>query len=465
MTGPPRPLRHRLRHPRHPRRPRHQRHKCGLSSSLRPLPEIDYWGQSGKFRVVVFRDERPSRIIAGVTSTNPAVLTLRPNGDSWDWRVIGPGAATIEVRLEDEIVLAHEVRTPMPTHDVHNVMLRAVRVPEEWAPFVNDGRGGWAEGVALRESPNLKYFEAAIWLGERAVHLYEFDNSFDPLGALVQDISAEEFTAYRESFRVMALPGLPLPPPGESYSAETSRFLRDAFQKIASYLVSRYPDSAHHLNFHGHGASGGRLLEAQMFYDDANEFLAHWTAELGRPLGVIDMGGPCNKGGYEDLTNFCQHARYYVASDMPQGGYEFDDWSVEKFYETLSELQYHRQFAQSPELYEALVERVDLNRKSFEYSRRTMTENEWQQATYLYSCREFEPFAVAFRAFLESAGAPFDGGEDLLVFLQANDADNGLIEGFRQVIAHRVDNRDFFAWSEDRNGITMPTAWWWRDMR
>ncbi len=58
---------------------------------------------------------------------------------------------------------------------------------------------------------------------------------------------------------------------------------------------------------------------------DADAFLATWTGRLGKPLGVVDMGGPCNKGGYEDLANFCKHARYYVASDLPNGGYSTDD--------------------------------------------------------------------------------------------------------------------------------------------
>ena len=87
------------------------------------------------------------------------------------------------------------------------------------------------------------------------------------------------------------------------------------------------------------------------------------TRLLGKPLGVIDMGGPCNKGGYEDLANFCRHASYYVASDLPNGGYTEDDWTYEKYQETNPETQYHRLLASNDTLEEALIERVELRRK------------------------------------------------------------------------------------------------------
>lgn len=428
-----------------------------------PVRENAHWGHSGNFELLRTENGNPESIQADVVSTNPAVLELQPTGENWEWRVLGPGVATIEVRYEDRLVLSHEVRTPMPTHSNHHVMLRAVLVPEAWASFEDGGRGGWAASVPLRESPNLKYFEAAIWESARAIHLYEFDNSFNPHIGVFGGVSAEEYTAYREGYRVLAFPGMPIAPAGENSSPALSRFLRETFKQIASYLVSRYPDSEHHLNYHGHGAAGGRLFEYQLFYDDAAEMLAHWIAELGRPLGVIDMGGPCNKSGYEDLTNFCQFAHYYVASDMPQGNYRFDEWSTEKYEETLSELQYHRLFAESEELRDVLVERVDLNRTAFGYSRRNMVSRGWPQATYLHSCRDFEPFARDFIAFIKHRRAPFQGGEDLLDYLETAGAGAGLLEAFRQVVTHSVDNRDFFQWEENRNGITMPTDWWWRE--
>ena len=428
-----------------------------------PVPEDVYWGQEGRFEVFRQEDGSSELIFAEAVSTNPAVLQLRRNGSFWDWRAVEPGVATIEIRHEDRVVLTHDVATPRKTHDRHHVMLRAVLISEDWTPFVEDGDGGWSSAVSLKESPNLKYFEAAIWEGERAVHLYEFDNSFDPERGISDDLSPEEYTAYRETFRVQAFPGMPVAPPNEHSSRALSRFLRETFQQIASHLVSRYPDSEHHLNYHGHGAAGGRLLDYRMVYDDANRMLAHWTEELGRPLGVIDMGGPCNKSGYEDLTNFCQFAEYYIASDMPQGGYEPDEFSPESYNATLPELQYHRLLGESEELLDALTGRIDIIRTAFEYSRNNMTRDRVQQASYLHSCEDFEPFARDFIAFVRRRGASFEGGEDLLEYLDTAGAEPGLLEAFRRVIVHTVNNRDFFNWTENRNGITMPHRDWWNE--
>ncbi|MDE2883445.1 MAG: hypothetical protein OXP70_16465 [Acidobacteriota bacterium] len=428
-----------------------------------PVPEDVYWGQQGRFELFRDADGKTEPIVVEAVSTNPAVLELQAAGSLWNWRALGPGAATIEIRYEGGLAITHEVETPLQTHDRHHLTLSAVNVNEDWTPFMETGHGGWAQRIPLKESPNLKYVEAVLWEGEGAVHVYEFDNSFDPLAGLNRDLSPEEYTDYRESFRVLAFPGMPAKPPNENTSPELSRYLRETFKKITSWLVSRYPDSEHHLDYHGHGAPGGRLLEYRLLYDDAARLLAHWTAELGRPLGVIEMGGPCNKSGFEDLTNFCRFAQYYVASDQPQGGFELDEWTFQKHQETHYELHYHRLFGESENLRDVLTARVDLNRIRYEYSRNNMVKNRWQQATYLHSCADFEPFARDFVKFVQQHGLPEQIRGDVLDYLENSETGAELIEAYRRVIIHGVDNRDFFAWHDNRNGMSMPHPDWWQE--
>ena len=427
------------------------------------MPEDVYWGQQGRFELFRDADGKTEPIVVEAVSTNPAVLELQAAGSLWNWRALGPGAATIEIRYESGLAITHEVETPLQTHDRHHLTLSAVNVNEDWTPFMETGHGGWAQRIPLKESPNLKYVEAVLWEGEGAVHVYEFDSSFDPLAGLNRDLSPEEYTDYRESFRVLAFPGMPAKPPNENTSPELSRYLRETFKKITSWLVSRYPDSEHHLDYHGHGAPGGRLLEYRLLYDDAARLLAHWTAELGRPLGVIEMGGPCNKSGFEDLTNFCRFAQYYVASDQPQGGFELDEWTFQKHQETHYELHYHRLFGESENLRDVLTARVDLNRIRYEYSRNNMVKNRWQQATYLHSCADFEPFARDFVKFVQQHGLPEQIRGDVLDYLENSETGAELIEAYRRVIIHGVDNRDFFAWHDNRNGMSMPHPDWWQE--
>ena len=422
-----------------------------------PVPATVRPGDTGLFRASVVRNGSRSRLTSGVSSTNPAVLTLQPEGGHWRWRAVRAGDAATKVQFEERTLLSPEVQARS-----HNVALRAVYVPPEWHGFVHFG-GGWPSAVPVKESQNLKYFEAAVWVEKRAVHLYEFDDSFEPY-VYDYDGTAEEFATHRESFRVMQIPGLPVAPADNPYSREVSFFLQQAFKEIATYLVGRYPDSEHHLIFNGHGAPGGRLIEYRMHADDVDRMLAHWTAALERPLGVIDMGGPCNKAGYEDLANFCRHAKFYVGSDMPNGGFEMDEWTVEKYYEVDPDAQYHRLFTEQPELHGVLVERVNLKRKSYEYARQNMVENQWPQASSLFSCQQWEAFHGDALPFLkdlsQESGISWDGRSDLLAFFVANGADQELIEAYQRLVVHRVDNSDFFDWPESRNGITLPARSW-----
>ena len=61
------------------------------------------------------------------------------------------------------------------------------------------------------------------------------------------------------------------------------------------------------------------------------DVLKTWRYLIGKNLAFIDMGGPCNKAGFSDLSTFCPFTNYYIASDLPNGGYDLDDWSIEKF--------------------------------------------------------------------------------------------------------------------------------------
>ena len=417
-----------------------------------PTPEVVYQGDTGHFRAHVYRDGHRSPITAGVLSTDPGVLRLQREGDRWRWRAIGAGRAAIRVRRGGGVMLSHEAR--VLAEPTHHVILRVVFATLDWNPYVHNG-GGWPSAVyPVKESESLKYFEAAIWEETRAIHLYEFDNDFEPF---LNGRTPEQWVAHRESYRVMQVPGMPLPPRDDYYSPEISLFIREAFKDFATYIVSRYPDSGQHLVYDGHGGPGGRLFAGHLFYSDAHEMLAHWTTALGRSLGVIDMGGPCVKGGVEDLINFCRHARFYIASDLPNGGYTMDDWTIEKDNETNPDVQYHRLFAAARGLRAALIGRVDLKRKAYEYSRQNMMESQVMQANYLYSCRAFTPFSEQFLAFLDDTRASWSYGDDLLEFLQTNGAGVGLLRAFQQVISHRADNKDFFEWPETRNGVLMPT--------
>lgn len=336
-----------------------------------------------------------------------------------------------------------------PVPFAHNVAVRVVRVTPDWHGYVSHG-GGWPTAVRVRESDALKFFEVAIWDETKSIHLYEFDNSFDPYG---WDGTPQQLTAARESYAIMRFDGMP-----EPWTDARSRFIRDAFASFTAHLVDRFPDSDHHLIYNGHGGPGGRLFGAQLTYRDADGMLRAWAQALGRPLGVIDMGGPCTKGSFSDLENFCQHARYYVASDMVNGGYTWDDWTIEKHRETDPESQYHALFAGSPNLQDALIGRINLKRKAYEYSRNNMTQSKTQQANYLYSCQAFADFRSEFRAFLKNdPGEPYSLDDDLFDYMVAHGASAELRRLFDGVFVHRADNRDLFQWEPGFNGMLMPS--------
>ncbi len=355
----------------------------------------------------------------------------------------------LEVRDDDGASETDDVRVQVSNPDrPHNIIMRVVR---DWTSY-HSAYGGWPSAVRIRESEWLKYFEAAIWEETDSVHLYEFDSDFDPLRGGQPGMPPERAVAHREAYRISRATGLP--PAG---SPARSRFLQEAFTGFAEILAARYPDSDHHFMYSGHGGPGGALFAAHMRPPDANRFLASWTAALGRHLGVIDMGGPCNKGSFSDLKNFCGYSRYYIASDLTNGGYRMDRWTMEKHRETDPEEQYHTLFSRLYGLREVLAARLDLRQLRYEYSRNDMIRTGTMQANYLYSCWRFAEFAPGFENFLDAVAAPYDYLDDLFEYMVEHSAPAESIDRFHAVTLHSVHNRDFFEWPERRHGILMPT--------
>ncbi len=345
----------------------------------------------------------------------------------------------------------------------HNVMLTVGYVERDRVTFASLTP---TIDIKLRESESLKYYEVIIWEETSSVHFYEFPNDFNsqygyditsvdedgfPVGLRRNNITDQQKIVYREQFLISKYTDMP-----KAWTNERSSFMKSAFMDIASYLVNRHPESEHHLKFRGHGGPGGRLFSGHLGKTHAYEFLQFWSNSLGKPLGVIDMGGPCNKGSFADLDNFCESARYYIASDLLNGGYSMDEFTWAKREEVWPLTQYHDLFSANVNLEETLKGRIDLKRKSYKYSRNNMITNQVAQANYLYSCAEFRKFSLDFKLFLSRVRVDYHIYNDLYQYMIDNNAPPTLIEQFNNVIVYKADNRDFFEWSKIRNGILMP---------
>ena len=385
--------------------------------------------------------------------------------------------------------------------DSHFVMVRGVYVTPEWVKF-DSGLTAWDRAVSIKHSDKATYFEAAIWEELGAVHFYEFPNEYEDNMVLeiparekyrlvpnytrcnlpsnenpywdtnprISDVAvnkckaelAQDLTDYRESFAILKVVDMP----GQSARADRSMFLKQAIIQFLKIIVPRFPNSEYSLTYNGHGGPGGALFEGILSPQHSYDVLKTWRYLIGKNLAFIDMGGPCNKAGFSDLSTFCPFANYYIASDLPNGGYELDDWSIEKFLSTDEDTQWHNIFSSSPSLLEAMKKRIDLKRQRYLYSVKNMTASKTEQANYLFSCAAFNLFSPQYaQAVKEAAGSFYgtlsnskledNGHYDLMESVEAT-GNGSLIEALNQVRIYQADNRDFFEWEEKRNGISTP---------
>ena len=385
--------------------------------------------------------------------------------------------------------------------DSHFVMVRGVYVTPDWVKF-DSGLTAWDRAVSIKHSDRATYFEVAIWEEIGSVHFYEFPNDYEDnmvleipgrekynlvpnysrcylpsstspywdtnpkiSDAMVNECKAElakDLTDYRESFAVLKVADMP----AKSAKADRSTFLKQAIIQFLKIIVPRFPNSEYSLTYNGHGGPGGALFEGILSPQHSYDVLKTWRYLIGKNLAFIDMGGPCNKAGFSDLSTFCPFANYYIASDLPNGGYNLDDWTIEKFLATDMDTQWHNIFSTSNSLLEAMKKRIDLMRQRYLYSLNDMTANKTEQANYLFSCAAFNLFSPQYaQAVKEAAGSFYgtlsnltlgdNGHYDLMESVEAT-GNGSLVEALNQVKVYQADNRDFFEWEEKRNGISTP---------
>ena len=63
-------------------------------------------------------------------------------------------------------------------------------------------------------------------------------------------------------------------------------------------------------------------------------------------------------------------------------------------------------------------------------------------------------FIVAFSEFIYGK-SDYTITDDLLGYLEENNASNTLINKFNEMIPHSADNKDFFEWEIESNGLSM----------
>ena len=339
----------------------------------------------------------------------------------------------------------------------HYVILRVVKVNDAWMEF-EEVHGGWPAAVETRETEHLKFYEAAIWADDNSVNLYAFDDSFDSSYQYYFDFEAnelkerpvEERVAHREQFLVKKFDQIPAD--GEAASS----YLAAAFEEFFTIIQQRHPSSGLGLVYSGHGSGSGGLFANSIYPRDARELFIGATGKLDRKLDWFDLGGPCNEGQFEALMNFAPFFRYIVASDLPNGGYSFDEWDSEKFKETKADYLYPELLGPNMGLLETMKIIQQRRRLGYEYSLNNMIRDGVEQANYIYDAEQFLKFAAAFQVALlenqasEEAKIKLENYNDVLTLVHQL-GDNALANLYEAVFLHKIDNKDFFAWNNDEH--------------
>ena len=328
-----------------------------------------------------------------------------------------------------------------PIRNDHYVIIRIANVTPNFHGFVHSG-GGVTSAMEPKTTSSGQVYDVIVWQERQAVHAYAFSEKFNPY-ITQEGMSQEEWVEHRESFVFRSYAGMP-----ESSMVEArSRFLRDSLSSLFEDIYLQHPDSGILLMFSGHGGGGGGMIEGLLNQQDSFIMLNNWVRTAGRKIDCIDFGGPCDKASLPDLVNFAPFCSYYIASDLPNGGYSLDNWNIEDFTATDENSQYPILLNGDESLENILRKRIDITQMRYELSSSNMIANKVEQANYLFDCEAIQEFVEAY-----TLDAVYSSGEDLLTKLVEGGMTD-LIMLYNDMIVHSAHNRDFFNWEVEANGV------------
>jgi hypothetical protein len=278
--------------------------------------------------------------------------------------------------------------------------------------------------------------------------LFAPDNNWEAVAHELRDQSA--FERHRDEHVLERFENMPEYDGTWRSHEKRSKFIADAFVTFFDKLAKLHPDSEFGLSFRGHGSGGGELMEYRILPDDAFDMLKSWNRSLGRKLLSIDMSWPCKKGSFSDLVNFSPFTKYYLATDLNNGGYTMDEWTHEKYKECNPPIWL--ELGDGKPYLDYVGEELQRERQNYEYSRRNMIKDKVMQSRTCFDSEKFLRFADAFQSVWVSDEKR--GSVDVKEYLETQVEDNErLLQLFNDCIVGTVNNKDFFEWSREANGM------------
>jgi hypothetical protein len=343
------------------------------------------------------------------------------------------------------------------------VHLSVFLVRESWcAPPCKQAT--WEIGTPKPEpSGDYVLLEAAIWLDEGRVALYEFDPTWADLTARAyfdlceETYSCDAYLGHRESTRILQVTWDP------SVRADLTAFsatLRGAFEEVFARAASLGPE---HLlfSYSGHGGyADGGLFEGYVKPADSAALLSG----LGRKVSLMNFGGNCVEGKYDLLAHMKDFADYIIASDLPVKGIaNFDDDEArQRYLEVRAELDDTTRLEvlmkDRMPIRDAAVALLDGWVEIWGTAKAAIAAGEIEQTKSAFDLAKVQPFAAALQSAWASADSStrataVDSSSAAYCDVDVYARSLGMDAAWEDLRFKFVSTEDFFPWEVRRGGL------------
>lgn len=232
----------------------------------------------------------------------------------------------------------------------------------------------------------------------------------------------------------------------------------NALKTLTVKAITKYKPKHLTIKYLGHGSGWANLFGGFISgKENVQDYLQATVDALGKKIDILDWNTNCNVLSMEQLEAQADYADFFIASEFERGGFNFNstfsNGSSVSFQDDilpLRESRYYLSLFTKEKTPREIAEEIVTKQEAywnFDPVKADITSRKIKQTLYLI---DLEKFGTFYRA-LDLPPSRYRG-QDVLEVVQSLDPSSE--ENYHNMIISNTENKSFFDWNSDENGVT-----------
>lgn len=255
--------------------------------------------------------------------------------------------------------------------------------------------GGVYVAVGLKDTEYYTLYDVVLW--DDRINLYKFEGDVEDLNKDFWDymngkyteqpptdeVVNEEKIKYREQYCLLSVKCN-----NKDDGKKSSAIRRKAYKRFFEIIEERTPSKHVVIKYSGHG--GGATFCNCMNLSDTKKLLKDGVKIFGQKFAIVDYGTNCMSGMTDVLNMYQEYSDYMIVSQLNVGGWQWDNWDSDKFFEVDEDSQYPNMFRKGEKMKQSAIRIGKQISTQWKYGKKYMRKHKIAQSITVVDMKQYK---------------------------------------------------------------------------